>query len=259
VLPELRVSPGLSTVLLFDTPLGQVELANAERFGRVRVAGDTLTLVPSDGLEAGARVRLTVRFEDGAAPARATLVLVVHPALAERQVEVHRRPRPLESYQRELKALRAENQGLRQEVERLNVSRARLDGLTDLLVDGHLAYEGVACRRINAELDEHPRSALRVQAAWAYRAVDRLAVALVLEGPNGAQPWRAEGAALVATTGPGLKVLSVWQAAPIEPGSPQRVMVEADATQMEARGPFTLTLWEAGGTRPVTLGNVTFP
>jgi hypothetical protein len=36
-------------------------------------------------------------------------------------------------------------------------------------------------------------------------------------------------------------------------------VVEAEASQQEIGGPFTLTLWEAGGKRTITLGNVTFP
>jgi hypothetical protein len=35
--------------------------------------------------------------------------------------------------------------------------------------------------------------------------------------------------------------------------------VEAELPQVEARGRFTLKLWDASGTRTVTLGGVTFP
>lgn len=37
------------------------------------------------------------------------------------------------------------------------------------------------------------------------------------------------------------------------------MVVEAEATAEEARGTFTLKVWEAGGTRTVTIGGVTFP
>jgi hypothetical protein len=38
-----------------------------------------------------------------------------------------------------------------------------------------------------------------------------------------------------------------------------RAVVEVLASQTEARGTYTLTLWDADQKRTVTLGNVTFP
>ena len=56
-----------------------------------------------------------------------------------------------------------------------------------------------------------------------------------------------------------LNVLTVWQAGPVTPAQPRRVVVEAEATPDAARGTFTLKLWEAGGPRTITLSGVTFP
>ncbi len=39
----------------------------------------------------------------------------------------------------------------------------------------------------------------------------------------------------------------------------ERIIIEAEASAKEARGTFTLKLWEAGGARAVVLGGVTFP
>lgn len=76
----------------------------------------------------------------------------------------------------------------------------------------------------------------------------------------GAAPWTAEGAALTNKLGQTLRVLPLWQSEPIASTSRHlRVVVEAEASEEEARGPFTLKLWEAGGKRTFTLGNVTFP
>ena len=49
-LPELCISPGLSTTLLFDRELAKdaVELEGRERFRRVEAAGSLLVLVPSE-------------------------------------------------------------------------------------------------------------------------------------------------------------------------------------------------------------------
>lgn len=58
-----------------------------------------------------------------------------------------------------------------------------------------------------------------------------------------------------------LKPLLLWQPEPILPGEKWsgRVVVEVLATVKEARGTYTLTLWDAERQRTVTLGNVTFP
>jgi len=84
------IRPELSLTLFFDARLARVDVEGRERFRRVKLVDDTLTLVASEALHDGARVPVTVYFEDGAAPTRATFVLVVHPSQAERQVEVSR-------------------------------------------------------------------------------------------------------------------------------------------------------------------------
>ncbi len=93
-------------------------------------------------------------------------------------------------------------------------------------------------------------------------ASGRVAVRLLLAHPEGAAPWTAQGAALTpeGRRGAALRVLSVWQAEPIAPGPEGGdVVVEVEATEEEARGAFTLKLWEAAGVRTVTVGGVTFP
>jgi hypothetical protein len=64
-----------------------------------------------------------------------------------------------------------------------------------------------------------------------------------------------------------LKPLPLWPLEPILPMDPQHenghraghVVVEVLATEKEARGTYTLMLWDAERKRTVTLGNVTFP
>ncbi|MFP2934524.1 DUF2381 family protein, partial [Pyxidicoccus sp. 3LG] len=118
--PEVRVGEGVATVLVFNSPLEGVETPASSSFARVAVDQGVLTLLPGKALEEGEEVPLTVRFADEAAPTRATLQLVVvTPALAERQVEVFRHRRPVESYEREVAELGAENARLREENARL--------------------------------------------------------------------------------------------------------------------------------------------
>jgi hypothetical protein len=63
-----------------------------------------------------------------------------------------------------------------------------------------------------------------------------------------------------------LKPLPLWQPEPILSGQlgdgievEGSVVVEVLATAADARGTYTLTLWDAERQRTVTLGNVTFP
>jgi hypothetical protein len=72
------------------------------------------------------------------------------------------------------------------------------------------------------------------------------------------------GAVLRGAKGEVLKPLALWAPEPVLPTTPGgsdlgRIVVEVRATAEEARGAYTLTLWDAERTRTVTLGNVTFP
>ncbi|WNG56427.1 DUF2381 family protein [Archangium gephyra] len=50
-----------------------------------------------------------------------------------------------------------------------------------------------------------------------------------------------------------------WRPSPIPPDPKESGVVEWELTAQEARGPFTLKLWDERGMRLVTLGNMTFP
>jgi hypothetical protein len=74
------------------------------------------------------------------------------------------------------------------------------------------------------------------------------------------------GAVLRGHKGEVLKPLPLWQPEPIlasalgaEDHPWGLVVVEVPATAEEARGTYTLTLWDAERQRTVSLGNVTFP
>jgi uncharacterized protein (TIGR02268 family) len=76
--PELCISPGLSTtILLYGAELlpGGVTVDGRELFTLVEVGNTVLRLVPSDRVVPGERLRLTVRFRDGATPASAAFWL----------------------------------------------------------------------------------------------------------------------------------------------------------------------------------------
>lgn len=53
--------------------------------------------------------------------------------------------------------------------------------------------------------------------------------------------------------------VAAWQQAPIPAKGAGAVVVGAQGESAQLRWPFTLKLWEAGGSRTDTLGNLTFP
>ena len=81
----------------------------------------------------------------------------------------------------------------------------------------------------------------------------------------GTTPWQPAGAARRGPKGEVLKPLPLWPAAPLLPAArgtargTNCVVVEVLASESEARGTYTLTLWDETRTRTVTLSNVTFP
>lgn len=258
--PEVCIRPELSLTLFFDAKLARVEVEGRERFSRVKVVDDTLTLVASEPLHDGERVPVTVYFEDGAAPASATFMLVVHPSQAERQVEVSRRERTVASFRQGEQQARAEAQQCREEKARLQAECSGQGGLTGLIVNGWLGETGVFARAL--KVTQRSGDSLVAQNVISYRAVGpkgRGRVAVELELFNGGTvTWAPTGAALVGAKREELTGLTGAPLEPIPPGKSKRIVVELDATELEARGSYTLKLWagEAGG---VSLDGVTFP
>ena len=260
---EVCIRPELSLNLFFDAKLARVEVEGRERFRRVKVVDDTLTLVASEALHDGERVPVTVYFQDDAVPASATFVLVVHPSQAERQVEVSRRERTVASLRLGEQQARAEAQQCREEKARLQAECSDQGGLTGLIANDWMGEEGVVARVLSM-VTERPGDPLKVEQVISYRAVGpkgRGRVAVGLELRNlGTVAWTPKGAALVGSKREELAGLTVWPLEPIPPGSSQRIVVELDATESEARGTYTLKLWAGeAGAGGMTLDGVTFP
>jgi uncharacterized protein (TIGR02268 family) len=262
--PEVCIRPELTLTLLFDAKLARVVVEGRERFRRVKVVDDTLMLVASEALHDGERVRVTVYFEDGAAPASATFVLVVHPSQAERQVEVSRHERTVASLRQGEQQARAEVQQCQEEKARLQAECSRQVGLTGLIENGWLGEEGVPARWFKKEVTRRPGDSLVAQQVISYRAVGpkgRGRVAVKVELLNtGTVPWTPTGAALVGSKREALTELTVWPLEPIPPGRYGSITVEMNATRNEARGTYTLKLWAGeAGAGGVTFDGVTFP
>ncbi|HEX5747488.1 MAG TPA: DUF2381 family protein [Archangium sp.] len=264
---EVLISPHRALALLFNMPVrsGGVVVEERERFLQVSLSEDgrMLNLLPSDELKTGQRLRLTVRFADGATPTSADFTLVVSPR-AEAQVEVYRELRPCDSYRQQAEETEAKHQQCQTQLARERAEREAPRGIIGLLVLRQMGEEGIRSKVITEEVTPRPGEAFHVEHAVSYRAtggekeseVTRLAVELRLWN-EGSKPWTPTHAQLV---GEGARWdLAVWVPGPLGPGKEDRVLVEGERPGRAASGPYVLELWDAGMTRTVTLSGVTFP
>jgi uncharacterized protein (TIGR02268 family) len=261
---EVRISPYTATTFVFNARLlpGGVRVEQREHFLSVMVDEDagTVTLLPSGTLPLGMPLVLTARFADGAVPESVTFRLVGHSTRGEPQVQVYRRPRSGESYQREARQERERAEQCETQLERTRAEQQSPGGLvgameTRLVGEG----KGIEWERLSS-FTQRPGESIWVRSVHSYRAerVNQVAVELELEN-RGTQPWTVEGAELVGKKGTRPRGLEVLPVAPILPGEIVRVTLVAEATKGEVQGPFILKLGEAGGPRTVTLRGVTFP
>ena len=265
--PVVCISPSLPTTFRFDSLIlpQSVKIQERERFEDVAPGQKNLLIIPLENVAAGKRFELEVCFADGAAPACATFVLLVHPGLGMQQVQVLRQPRAVGYYQQLAEAAQAEAHQCRAELGQLRAERGVPEGLRGSIASGLVNLgKGVDGKDLSDTATENDGNALKKLEVYSYRAQGRVAVEVNLRNP-GTMPWTAAGAVLRGPKGEVLKPLPLWQPDPILPAAPGeasdrgRVVVEVLATDKEARGRYTLVLWDGARQRTVTLGNVTFP
>lgn len=261
-IPEVCISPGHATALLFDSPLlpEQVELEDGGRFQVVESGRLGLLLVPSTALEAGERRKLSVWFADGAAPVSASFILVAHPTRSTRQVNVFRRPRTADSLQAELLRKETELRRLGEENLRLRGALSRAGGLVGLHHAGLMDERGISARPL-PQGSPRPISGRAVQAhdVSILRSALRVAVLVDLENLDTSRSWVPGSARLTSSSGEELEVLAFSPPEPLPPGGTHRLAIEAKAKETEARGTYTLTLVEADGVRAISVEGITFP
>ncbi|WP_225410782.1 DUF2381 family protein [Stigmatella hybrida] len=262
--PTVCVSPGQATTLNFDSDFVRESLAmeGREKFSKEHVSESTVKLVPSERLVPGERLKLTVRFKDGDAPAGAAMTLVVHAVQATPYVEVHREKRTVASCQRELREKEAALQLCRADNERLRDEQGRPGGLIGLRASGLMGRNGVSSRDITRSITEASANTLSMKGATSYQAASRVAVEVFLVLPEDAPTWKPESATLTrqGRKGAELNVVTVWPPEPFAPGLREGgVFVEAETAPDVTEGTFTLKLWDTGGARPVTLSGIQFP
>jgi uncharacterized protein (TIGR02268 family) len=261
--PELCIGPELSTTLIFYGAelLSHGETVEGrERFTLVDPGSTTLRLVPSGRVMPGERFRLTVRFRDGSSPASTAFWLVVSPGQVEPFVEVYRERRTVESYQQEVREKDTQLHQCQEDNKRLLAERENPGGLTGLLATGLMDREGIPPKDLWSSIGTPTGSFVKVHQAHSYRSTRTVAVVVSLDPIQGMQPWRAVRAELV---GPGRRTLRVkppWQHESLSyDAKDRRVVIEADATEAETRGSFTLKVWNEDGTQSIIVTGVTFP
>ncbi|MFY1826986.1 DUF2381 family protein [Myxococcus fulvus] len=253
---DIRISPGRATTLFFDARLRteEVLLEGRERFHRVGLADDHLVLVPSNTFRQGERLRLEVRFLDGAAPEQLVFWLLVDPTRGEPQVEVFRRVRTAESYRREVEELRVRLAQALSELERLQSTgriSAPVEELASMLGRSLEALHVRSLVFVDPQAPDLYTKAVQHVALPSQWSALRLSIASWLDGMG----WVASGGSLTRASGQVLELKPPWQAAPLRAKAPQDVVVLlADAAALTP-GRYTLKLWDARG-RTVTVERI---
>ena len=255
--PGVCVNPGAPTTFLFAAPLppGAVVLSD-NRSVDFAQGGAFVTVYPKRSFLPGERVKLTVRFGDGAAPEEAAFWLVGHAEQGARSVEVFRSARSADALKREAAEARAEASQCQEEKARLLAERTEPGGLMGAAWLERT--EEIHSKDILKSLVQHPDNALTVKAARSYSHLGSVAVRLRLLN-LGTEPWTAERTVLENSTGEKMD-LSTWQTTDaIPPGALGFVAVGAERGMGQLVCPCTLRLWETQGTRIISIENVMFP
>ncbi|WP_395850329.1 DUF2381 family protein [Cystobacter fuscus] len=132
---------------------------------------------------AGERVKLTVRFSDGAAPESASFWLVGHSVRGARRVEVFRHARPPDELKREAAKARAEARQCQEDKARLLAERIEPGGLMGAAWLERTS--AVQWRDIRAMVKQHSGNALRLRGAKSHHFqghVDGATIAVRWEG-----------------------------------------------------------------------------
>lgn len=253
------MSPGQPTTFLFDSDLrvNGLMLENRERF-TVAPVERILTLVPSERMRGEAPSRLTVCFVDDDSPACATFRLVIHPAIGERQVDVFRHPRPVESLAAELRTTHEENVRLRAANKLLRENGDKWEGLTGPLASRAVGEMAMPFQFVSKHTTENENNTLALLMAQAIRTADQFSIRLSLENPKGAKPWTPRGVNLIGPRGEHLEV-AIWPTEPMLPEEKHYLWIEGVFPNAWANEPFTLKIWEADNQRTFVIGNIAFP
>ncbi len=242
------MAAGVATYLRFNAPIDRASLeveGRETRFKLVDPGEHTITLEVAVEPGPGEKLGLRVRYRDGANPAYATLALVSHPTLVDKEVEVVRRPRTVEALEATLAEKEAELAALK-----------AVSGPAGFVFSGRLNLEGVEARPFE-QPSSGTQSGLKVAGGEGYRAGPwALAVVRVRNLP-GQKPWEPGEARLTLADGTPVKVRSVeMNRAQLAPGEEGLVAVETEAPFWKAGEVLRLELLDKGGSRRLSILNV---
>jgi uncharacterized protein (TIGR02268 family) len=247
--PEVRVAAKVTTYLRFNVPIDKASLevdGRATRFKLVDPGEYTLALEPAAELDPEERLLVRVRYKDGGTPASATLVLVSHPTLVDKEVEVVRRPRTVEALAARLAHVEAELVVLKTQCAR--------SGLPHLAFSGLLDSKDVRAKQFWGKAAVGYKGGLEPGQGTGYRATNWAMVAVRVRNLPGQPAWAPGTARLTSTKGTPVKVLSVHMETPrLQAGESALVAVLVEPPD-STEGHFQLELLDAEGGRllPIT-------
>ena len=230
---ELRVAPGVTTLVRFDTVVERAELKGEGPGHAVRmdVAARSLMLEPREELPPGEPPWLDVVLAEGPARIRLRFLLVSHPSEVDSQVDVELRPRSARS------PPEPESPVSRSEVEPF--SRFMLSQDLEEPDVSTIAFKGKAVG-----------TGVSVRKTWDCRTGRKRLVALRVFNPVGASPWLASEVVRLPPADGGLGRSGRWTVAmegPIAPGSVGWVVVAVP--EEEAAAPVRVEVREKDGGR----------
>ncbi|WP_158617754.1 DUF2381 family protein [Corallococcus sp. CA049B] len=256
----IYIGPGVSTTLLFDTDIQQDQLSLESRaqFARVSTGSSVLVLVPSDDLQGGSSLKLSIPFKDvgSALPSRLSLTLVVDSGAVDRQVEVYRRARSAESYRQEVQQLRAELKRLRREGVVPGGSASAPMGLRELLV-ASTELPGIGVDSTVGSAKCRRPCSLRLGKGAMFTAGPRRAVQWVLTTAD-KKPWTIGKAVLVDRQGKEWQSFPPFQTGPITAESETTLILEFDVNSAVLDG-YQLRVTDVDGTRTAQWNGLNFP
>jgi uncharacterized protein (TIGR02268 family) len=238
--PELRVAPGITTVVRFDAEVSHVEVKR-EGLGHLvwwDVAGQSLLLEPRQELASFGPLPLEVVLVQGPTRARLLFQLVSHPGEVDTRVDVELRPRSTRSEQdSELASPRREG-----------------GPFSHLVFSGVVGKSGVTYGTFQGTA---VGSGVQVKNARDYRAERGRAITFLVQNPTGGSPWVAAEVVRLSRADEVSKSRGRWTVsmeAPIAPGATGLVVVESVE---EGTGALVLLeVREAGGNRSVRVEEI---
>ena len=235
---ELRLAPGVLSLLRFDAEVVRAELkgaAGAERLVRLEVAARSLQIEPLREVAAKEELKLEVVLAQASVHFRLVFSLVSHPTEVDTRVDLELRfrstrmaPEPeIASPQRE------GGPSSRFPVAEL----MKKWGLSTAAFKGDAVGTGV-----------------RVTETRDYRVASGRLIVLHVRNPEGARPWFSSEVVRVSSAGVVLEGSGGWavhMAAPIEPGRHGEVVVVTP--EVERGAPVRLEVREKGGRRVIRM------